>query len=499
MGLVIGSLAAAAGLGVSGLAGDRAAVPVILLLAVAVTALVLGAAAAVAAFGAAAAVAVVAFAFGGGSELISPLPLMLAILGAPPVIALVARAERTTLEAIAARDASAAAERRAREERAELERVRQAADAAFVTAERERARLEEVAESIPEPLIVYDADLGGTYGNRAALRLFGRRFVESSVEEWGQSTEPRNERGTHIPMSEWPQVRAQRGPVRQRLVLRQPISGRDLLIDVEGTPIPGGGCVLLLRDVGKEVDERRRLSQFASFVAHELRNPLAVAKARTELNQRDETLGARARTHADRALESIDSAIAILERLELFSRAEAGRIDARREPFSLDHALRSATERLRARGCDRPIRVQVPSGLMPIGDLHLSEQAITNLLTNADRYSTPGGPIGIEAVEADGVELRVTDAGPGLDDAVADSIFRERMTSGRGLGLGLYLVRTTMEAQGGSVHLAERRPEPVFVLRWPRQAAERRTRDVRGGKDEEAEKAEDAEDAEKAA
>ena len=479
LGLVLGVLAAGAGIFIAWTLDERAAVAVMLLLGVALTALGLGAAAAVAAFTSATAAALVAFAFGGGTGLVAPLPLALCILAAPAVIALVARVERTTADAIAARDVSVAAERRAHEERAELERVREAADAALVTAERERARLEEVAESIPEPLIVYDAELRGTYGNRAAMRLFGRRFVERSVEEWGQSTEPRNERGAPIPMSEWPQVSAQRDPVRQRLMLRQPISGRDLLVDVEGTPIPGGGCVLLLRDVGKEVDARRRLSQFASFVAHELRNPLAVAKARTELNQRDPALSGRARIHAERALESIDSAIAILERLELFSRAESGRIEARREPFSLDRALRSATERLRARGCDRPIRVRVPSGLMPVGDLHLSEQAITNLLTNADRYSTAGGAISVAAADGDGVELRVSDVGPGLDDAVADAIFRERVTSGRGLGLGLYLVRTTMEAQGGSVHLEARRPEPVFVLRWPRVAAEAPVTDER--------------------
>ncbi|MFN2483879.1 MAG: ATP-binding protein [Candidatus Limnocylindria bacterium] len=469
VGAVIGLAAAAGGLVVALLAREIATPPVLVLISVMATGLALGSGAAAGAFVAGSALALTAAAVR-GAGVVAPLPMAIELVGAPVIVALIVRHERVRAEALAARDASLAAEQHARDERAELERIREAADAALADAERERARLEEVAESIPEPLIVYDAELRGTYGNRAALRLFGRRFVERSVEEWGRSTEPRNERGVAVPMREWPQVRAQREPIRQRLTLRQPMSGRDLLVDVEGTPIPGGGCVLLLRDVGKEEEERRRLSQFASFVAHELRNPLAVAKARTELNQRDETLDARTRTHAERALESIDSAIAILERLELFSRAESGNIEARREPFSLDRALRSATERLRARGCERPIRVRVPAGLMPIGDLHLTEQAITNLLTNSDRYSTPGGAITIEASTEDAVELRVTDAGPGLDDAVADTIFRERVTSGMGLGLGLYLVRTTMEAQGGSVTLEQRKPNPVFVLRWPRQA-----------------------------
>ena len=191
------------------------------------------------------------------------------------------------------------------------------------------------------------------------------------------------------------------------------MSGRDVIADTEGTPIPGGGAVLLLRDIGKEEDERRRLSRFASFVAHELRNPLAVAKARIELAQRDPGVPTRAAGHGLRALESVDAAIGILERLELYSRADSGHVEARREAFDLAPALGAAIERLRTRGSDRPVQVEMPDGLTVLGDRHLSEQAITNLLTNADRYSTPGGAIHIDVRDGDQVTLRVRDEGPG--------------------------------------------------------------------------------------
>jgi signal transduction histidine kinase len=246
------------------------------------------------------------------------------------------------------------------------------------------------------------------------------------------------------------------------------MSGRDVIADTEGTPIPGGGAVLLLRDIGKEEDERRRLSRFASFVAHELRNPLAVAKARIELSQRDPALSTRAAGHAARALESVDAAIGILERLELYSRADTGHIEAREDAFELAPALGAAIERLRARGSERPLRVDMPDGLAVLGDRPLSEQAITNLLTNADRYSTPGAPIHVEVRDGDHVTLRVRDEGPGIQDEVAQRLFRDRVTAGRGLGLGLYLVHATMTAMGGSVQLEQKSPVAVFALRWPR-------------------------------
>jgi signal transduction histidine kinase len=406
------------------------------------------------------------------------------LVGTPVIVFLVYRAEANRALAGEALAASRAAEERLEAERQRLEEARREVDAALIAAERERARLEEVAESIPEPLVVYDDRLQGTYGNRAALRLFGRSFVERPLDEWGRSTEPRTEQGRALAREEWPQVVAQTEPVRRRLLLRIPMSGRDVLVDVEGTPIPGGGAVLLLRDVGKEEDERRRLSRFASFVAHELRNPLAVAKARIELAQRDPAISQRAAAHGARALESVDAAIGILERLELYSRADTGRIEAAREPFDLARALGSAIERLRARGAERDVRVSLAPGVRVIGDRQLSEQAITNLLMNADRYSTPGTPIHVEVqVGVGGVALSVRDEGPGVSDEVAERLFRDRISAGRGLGLGLYLVHATMAAMGGSVQLASRRPGATFVLRWPSAPDVRAVADPRGAEE----------------
>ena len=444
---------------------------ILLVLAIGIVGLLLGFGAALAAFLAGTIVIAPAAVESVGSWMVSDLIRLGAyLLGSPAIILLVQRAERAREIAEAALAASDEARREADAEGGRLSAASQALDEALASAERERSRLEEVAEAIPEPLVVYDDQLRGTYGNRAALRLFGRTFVERPVDDWARATDPRDELGQRLDRAEWPQVRAQHGALHRRLTIRSPLSGRDLLVDVEGTPIPGGGVVLLLRDIGKEEDERRRLSRFASFVAHELRNPLAVAKARIELAQRDPALSARAGGHVMRALESVDAAIGILERLELYSRAETGRIEARSETFELAPALAAAIERLRTHGSDREVRVMSVDGVRVTGDRHLSEQAITNLLTNADRYSKPGGSIHVDVSDGDLVTLRVRDEGPGIDDDVARRLFTERITAGKGLGLGLYLVQATMAAMGGSVQLEQRAPEAIFALRWPRSA-----------------------------
>jgi signal transduction histidine kinase len=465
--MVIGTVAGAAAGASAVLLGFGSLSAVLPLIAVVAVGLVLGWAPAAAAYAAALVAALVVLLWQPMSfDAADLLRLGVAFVAGPILIALIGRTQRALDDARAARDELERVGAEARGRQADLETARDAVTAAYAVAEEERARLVEVADAIPEPLIVYDGEGRGRYGNRAAMRLFGRAFVERPPDEWRHIAEPRDERGTPLGRAELPQLRAQLGAFRDRMLVRLPTTGRDLLVDVEGTPVPGGGSVVLLRDVGKEEDERRRLSRFASFVAHELRNPLAVAKARIELAQRDPELAPRARSHGTRALDSIEAAIGILERLELYSRADSGRVEARREPFNLGAAVETAIERLRARGSERDVHVRLPARTIVLGDRQLAEGAITNLLTNADRYSAPEGSIRIDASSGDPVVLRVSDDGPGIADEVADRLFRDRVNVGRGLGLGLFLVHATMDAQGGSVELERRRPEAVFALRF---------------------------------
>jgi signal transduction histidine kinase len=484
-GVLAGVLTAALSLLVSGATGEPL-ISVVPLLAVAVVGLTLGSAAALWAYGVTGAFLLV-------QAILSPdtllgrgdaFRLVAFVLGAPIVVILALRLERERDAARIAHELEAAATRQAVQDRADADAARRDLQAALRQVEEERSRLEEVAGAVPEPVIVYDEDGRGTYANRAALQTFGRSFFDRPVEEWGKVAEPRDERGRPLPPDRWPQVRARREPVQMRLIVRLPMASRELTIDVEGTPLPGGGCILLLRDVGQEVDERQRLSRFGSFVAHELRNPLAVAKARIELGAREAGLPLRAVEHGERALESVDAAIAILERLELFSRAEAGRVEAASEPFDVQDAVRAAIERLRARGSDRPVEVEVDGRTTISGDRQLTEQALTNLLVNADRYSHEASPIHVRISAVPTPEVRVADGGPGIPDEVAERLFHDRVSSGRGLGLGLYLVRTCMEAQGGAAMLETRRPGAVFVLRWPGEAVAEPSPDDSGEADE---------------
>jgi len=103
------------------------------------------------------------------------------------------------------------------------------------------------------------------------------------------------------------------------------------------------------------------------------------------------------------------------------------------------------------------------------------DEVLDNLLSNACKYTPPGGRVRLEVHRLDGqIRLRVTDTGIGFDPAEAahlfDRFYRGRSAEGRpGSGLGLAIVRAIVEACGGSVRAWSPGPGKgsTFEVYWP--------------------------------
>jgi len=101
-------------------------------------------------------------------------------------------------------------------------------------------------------------------------------------------------------------------------------------------------------------------------------------------------------------------------------------------------------------------------------------QALANLVDNAIKYTPRGGRIDVSAsVESGTIAIRVADTGPGISEQdlprIFDRLYRgDQSRATRGLGLGLSLVRASVEAQGGSVTV-ESKPGSgsTFTIRLP--------------------------------
>jgi two-component system sensor histidine kinase KdpD len=142
------------------------------------------------------------------------------------------------------------------------------------------------------------------------------------------------------------------------------------------------------------------------------------------------------------------------------SRIEAGALRADRDAFDLEDLVGSTVDRLRGRLRDRTLEVSFDAPPVLVDAVFLDD-AVTNVLENAAKYTDPAAPIRVTARELPGepfVRLTVEDGGRGVPDEALPRLFEKfyRVPGGQrgsraGTGIGLAVVQGLVEAAGGRV------------------------------------------------
>ncbi len=239
---------------------------------------------------------------------------------------------------------------------------------------------------------------------------------------------------------------------------------------------------LLLRHSAIERDHARAAArqEFLSVVSHELKTPVAVIKAYSEVLDRRAGLSdwpGQDRTIVERIGEQADRMLAMIEQLLDLQRIEIGLLDLQVSPFDLTELVRGAAEAVQATTDAHTIAVEGVATCPVVADRRRIDEVITNLLDNAVKYSPAGGPIVVRVARSEGwAHLSVHDEGVGMsaDDAtkVFDRFFQVGAGTYRrghlGLGLGLYIAREIVVHHGGRIAV---RSEPgrgsVFTVDLP--------------------------------
>jgi PAS domain S-box-containing protein len=244
--------------------------------------------------------------------------------------------------------------------------------------------------------------------------------------------------------------------------------------------------------VATNVDEQQRQATalrdalsardtFLSVASHELRTPLTPLSLKLEMLAR-EARGALPSPFAQRVLGYTDATRRQVSRLSSLvsdlldvSRIAAGRFTVVREPVDLAAVVREVVARAepQAHRAGSRLTLDAPESLETESDRLRFDQVVTNLVDNAIKYGD-GKPIQVRLRSEPGwAVLTVIDQGIGIDPEKLDVIFGryERAVSERhygGLGLGLYISRTVVEAMGGTVSAeSERGAGSTFEVRLP--------------------------------
>ena len=210
----------------------------------------------------------------------------------------------------------------------------------------------------------------------------------------------------------------------------------------------------------------RRKDNFLANVSHELRSPLV-----TMLGYNDLLLAEKMGPINDRQRQCLQVSRgsgkrlrAFIEELLDFSRFELTRESMTFQPFDLGDAVAQAVADLQPRFLERRLNVRqkVARGTPPVlGDRDRILQVLTNLIANAERHCRDGGKIVLSAEPREGfVLVSVSDNGTGIPAAHVAKIFdrlyqvgdvKDARSREQGLGLGLNIVKSIVEAHGGEV------------------------------------------------
>lgn len=218
--------------------------------------------------------------------------------------------------------------------------------------------------------------------------------------------------------------------------------------------------------IGFEELERLRTDLLAT-VGHELRTPLTAIRTSVGLlldpgvdptpDQQQQLLGAIGRS-ADRMQR-------LLSELLDFARLRAGAVQMEPAPIDAKDIVRdvAASVEPMAAARDQRVVLDLPEHAMPLtGDQRRLEQALLNLLANAQKFSPPGADVVVRVrPDADGqVRWTVTDRGPGISDAERTRLFErffvgtsDRHAAGGGAGIGLPTAMAIAQAHGGTIEV----------------------------------------------
>jgi PAS domain S-box-containing protein len=331
----------------------------------------------------------------------------------------------------------------------------------------EKQRLDSIVENNAEGIISIDSECKLIGVNQAMERLTGYHRSELLGEECFRVLDLRDTLGNSICNTRCPlRASSEDGDAIERDGTIRTRDGQDIHVAMiyslvhspEGQPM---NAVVNIRDVTRLHEMETMRETFLAMLGHELQTPLSIIKgyastlARTDSKWSEEIV----RQNAGVIEEESDRLSKIVDKLLLASRISAGALTLEKEAVKLASLARRVIRRMKALTSFHTFITNFKRDLPPVhADPALLEEVLINLVENATKYSPRGGKIKLSGhSDGHGITVTVADEGTGITKDEAEHLFQRFVRGeknkhrGKGLGLGLYICKSIIEAHGGQI------------------------------------------------
>lgn len=348
--------------------------------------------------------------------------------------------------------------------------VRDITEQKGIEEDRERllAELDATIASIPDGYVIYDAAGNIVRTNAIAEQIVGIPHKDRTVpfQERVARLHVHTIEGQPLPFEQLPAYRALRGETVRGMPIVIYQQGRKYWLSASASPIctPDGrmlGVVMEFADITLLHELQEQQQVFMHMISHDLRTPLTIIHGHMQLIEdamQKAGLEEAVRISIQAIRRGIERMTSMIQDLADMARGEGGQLQLKLEPVALSSYLPNLFERLATILDIQRVQTDLPPDLPPVqADYNRLDRIMTNLLSNALKYSDPGTPVLLRARRQDGeVVVTLSDVGQGIPPENMPHLF-ERFYRGKGarkaegIGLGLYITRLLLEAHGGRI------------------------------------------------
>ena len=336
----------------------------------------------------------------------------------------------------------------------------------------EKSLMDAVVGSMGSGLVVADRNGNFTLFNNAAERILGVGRSEAKPEEWSQTYGVYTEdTQSPVPTEELPLVLALKGKSVDGCILY--VHNENVKdgtwISVNGRPVKQSdgstiGGVVVFEDVSSRKEAERRVSEFYATVSHELRTPLTSIRGAFglleggkggELSAKAMHLVKMGKTESDRLVRLINDILDI-------RKIEAGKVELKLVNLVPATLIQRTVDAMSSMATNLKVTIasQVSTSGTISGDEDRLIQVLTNLISNAIKFSPSGATVTVSATEVktDLVRFAVTDHGPGIKETELPKLFamfqqldQSDSRAKGGTGLGLAISKAIVGQHGGKI------------------------------------------------